>query len=342
MFWTELIFSQLPFYERGLKEQLPIRFLFLVLIWLTGLLANSTVGSASEFASNVQIYLTLFGTGSIILIGAYAAQRELKKTVLSFRPLLDLDDSRFERFSDRADRYFFSVIPILLLAIVLFISVSAGLGIYELPLASIIAIWNVLFIFFIDILTATGIWMCFCIWLAIFLISRSPLRIDLSQDTIIKFRGIATLALWFALFYFIAVSLGSVIPLASSHSAFVWDPLVYSALAFVLLGVLLVILPFYNIHATLLALKRRELENIETDFGLLQKQIDESSVSSSRMPPEQTISLFGRFISLQIRERRIRLAQEWPIDVTFVSKLLAMVLVPAAVRVIIWMIIGTT
>ncbi len=41
----------------------------------------------------------------------------------------------------------------------------------------------------------------------------------------------------------------------------------------------------------------------------------------------------GRLLSLQMRERKIREAPEWPIDIGFVSRLLSLVLVPAMVRI---------
>jgi hypothetical protein len=41
----------------------------------------------------------------------------------------------------------------------------------------------------------------------------------------------------------------------------------------------------------------------------------------------------GRLFSLQIRERRLREAPEWPVDVGFVSRLVSVVLIPAVVRI---------
>jgi len=184
--------------------------------------------------------------------------------------------------------------------------------------------------------------MGFSIWLAIFLISRSPLKIDFSQDTINKFRGITKLALWFSLFYFLALGLGFVIPLTLNPSTFIWDLLMSPALVLILLGVLMVMLPFYNIHSTLLTLKRRELENIGTDFEMLEKQFNDSNANPLGTNSERTNILVRQFFCLQIRERKVRLAQEWPIDITFVSRLLFLVLVPVVVRIIIWTIMGLT
>jgi len=276
----------------------------------------------------------------IIILGTYGIQPELKKIVPSFRSLLDFDDVQFNIFSKKVDNYFYSFIPNFLIAIPLFFFSSGGYNIFKS--FSIISLPAWLFIFLIDLITATGVWMGFSIWIAIFLISRSPLKIDFSQDTINKFRGITKLALLFSLFYFLALSLGMVIPLASNPSRFIWDLLMSPAMVLILLGVLVVMLPFYNIHSTLLTLKRRELENISADFVILEKQFNQSDTNPLEANSAKTNILMMQFFSLQIRERKVRLAQEWPIDITFVSRLLILVLVPVVVRIVIWTIMGLT
>jgi hypothetical protein len=49
-----------------------------------------------------------------------------------------------------------------------------------------------------------------------------------------------------------------------------------------------------------------------------------------------------RFFSLQLRERQVRPTEEWPIDITFISRLLLFVAIPVIVRIIIWLYIGLT
>jgi len=117
MFWIEWVFSKLPFYEKGLVKQLPIRFLFLVLLWIIGLLAYYVEGAAASYIAHPSIYQTIFGTILIIILGTYGIQHELKKTVLSFRSLLNFDDIHFNNFSKKVDSYFYSFIPNFLIAI---------------------------------------------------------------------------------------------------------------------------------------------------------------------------------------------------------------------------------
>lgn len=109
---------------------------------------------------------------------------------------------------------------------------------------------------------ATGIWLGVSIWLAIFLVSRQPLDVELSSDTVEKFRGLSKLALWFSLFYFIAISLGGGFSSIGSSQIILLSPF----LLFVAIGVISIMLPFYNIHLTLLTLKKRQSQEIEEEF----------------------------------------------------------------------------
>jgi hypothetical protein len=340
MFWTEWVFSRLPLYRRGLVAQLPVRVLFLFLVWLVGLAGSLERGSTSSYVMGISPILTVFGTGLIILVGTYGVQARLKNSISSFRPLLDLDDAQFERFSRRLWRYLFSSAPPFLLAGGLFLSISEGLGSFKYSLVG--GLPNALFIFLVDLLAATGIWMGFGIWLSVFVISRGPLRLDLSQNTIDKFRDLTELTLLFSLFYFIALSLSVIIPLTVYSQTSMWGLVFSPVLVLIVAGVLLVTQPFYTIHAALLALKRRELAAIETEYSRLQAEFDMATAAPRPSSYELTSALMGQFFSLQIRERKVRLAQEWPVDITFVSRVLLLVLVPVSVRIVIWAFMGVT
>ena len=339
MNWIELLFSRLPIGREKLKEQILVRLGFLFLIWFTGLVAHALDGMTAEYVSNVQTYMTLFGTSLIVFFGSYMVQRSLGNTILSFRSLLRLDDSSFKEFSERVERYGYSFVPCILIALLLtfFFSVP-GWQLSELQaelFRSIHAIWNLLFVFFLNLLTATGVWIGVSIWLTIFLISKQPLQVKPSPNTIEEFRGLTMLALWFSLFYFLAISIGIVVPLARQPAVSLLDILFSPLLVFIAIGVIIVLSPFYNIHKALLSLKKSELLKIEEEFEQLQLRLDgvlEKPVSQSS---DEITAIMGRLSSLQIKERRIKLAQEWPIDVSFLSKLLGLVLVPAIIRALI-------
>lgn len=101
-----------------------------------------------------------------------------------------------------------------------------------------------------------------------------------------------------------------------------------------MIGALGILLPFYNIHRTLVSLKRRELLKIEEEFELMQKQLIDVQKEPAQKISGESLMLLHRLFSLQIRERRARAAKEWPIDIGFVSKLLGLILAPAAARIL--------
>jgi hypothetical protein len=47
-----------------------------------------------------------------------------------------------------------------------------------------------------------------------------------------------------------------------------------------------------------------------------------------------------RLHSLQMREKYVKMAREWPIDVSFVSKLMVLVLIPIITRIVAMLIIS--
>ena len=336
MNWIELLFSQLPVEREKMGKQILVRLAFLFFIWFTGLVAHALDGMTTEYVSNVQTYMTLFGSGLIILFGSYMVQRSLGNIVLSFRSLLKLDDSSFQEFSDRVERYSYSFVPCILIALPLTVFFSVGLSELQAALSGgIHALWNLLFVFFLNLLTATGLWIGVSIWLTIFLISQQPLRVKPSPNTIKEFRGLTMLALWFSVFYFLAVSIGIVVPLARQPAMSLLDVFVSPLLVFIAIGIIIVISPFYTIHKALLLLKKRELLKIEEEFERLKLQLDEALAKPVSQSTEQITAIMGRLSSLQIKERRIKLAQEWPIDISFLSKLLGLVLVPAIIRALI-------
>ena len=339
--WTEWLFSKFPNYGKGLRRQILPRFLFLLAIWFIGLLINLTQGTATGYVLNYQIYLPYFSTGLIVLLGAYAIQPELMKSLADFRPQLDINDSEYSELSGQLERYCFSFLPILVIAIAMFLFVSGGSALFLPPPPSIAGLWTYIMVFVIDLMTATGIWMGAAIWLTIFLISRRPLKLDLSQNMIIRFRRLTTLALLFSLFYFIALTIGFAIPVSLTPSLFLGSAF-YPMVAFILIGLFGILLPFYNIHNALLSIKRRELSSIKAEFEDLQLQFSKSTTNASEALTGDTIPLMRKFFSLQLRERQVRLTEEWPIDITFISRLLLFVAIPVIVRIIIWLYIGLT
>jgi hypothetical protein len=331
-FWTELLFDRLPVDRDRLSHQIVARFALLLLVWLSGLVVYGVDGLTGEYLSNYQLLSTLFGNGLIVLFGTHMIQRSLPEAVSSFRGLVDLDEGSFRRLSDRIEGLSFSFVPCLVIGLfytLLLTGVPAEARRLLAEGTTAHSLWGLAFVSFVYLLTGTGIWMGVSIWLTVFIISRQPLRVELSPGLIERFRGLSMLTLWFALFYFLAISIGIATSVVGGSAVSMTEMLLSPFLLFIALGVACVLLPFYNIHRALVGLKLRELREIEGEYETLRLQLEEAS----RGDGSGAIAAMGRLFSLQIRERRLREAPEWPVDVGFVSRLVSVVLIPAVVRI---------
>ena len=313
-------------------QQMLARFIFLFSVWLTGLLPYAYDGLLASYILNIRIFQIL-GQAFIILFGSYMVQRTLHELIPKFREMLKLDDLLFLRFSDKVERYSYSFMPCLFIALGFIFLASDVPNQFQQVLSEGFkahVIWTLSFNCFFYLLVGTAFWMFASIWLTIFLISRQPLNVDLSPKTTEKFRELSMLALWFSLFYFLAISISMVIPYTPlSLYKIIMSPYVF----FIAIGITGILLPFYNIHLALLKMKKQELERIEEESTRLLRQLDDLFVRQpTSQRSDQTIAKMAHLFSLQIKERRMKAAKEWPIDVGFLSKLVGLAI---AARVII-------
>ena len=262
MLWTELFFSFFSIGKKTFAQQMLARFGFLFLIWLVGLLAHAIDGVWVSYTSNLNIYQLLFGTSFLILLGSYKVQLSINDLIPNIRPMLKLDDQQFRKLSERMERYTYSVFPCILIAsgFIIFSSdvpneiqqaLTRGIELHAICMLSIAA--------FVYLLIGTAFWMFMSIWLIVFFVSRQPLNVKLSPKTIETFRGLSMLALWFSLGYFLAISIGIVVPLASVPATSLFEIVVSPLLLFLAVGIIGILFPFYNIHKALLKLKKQEL-----------------------------------------------------------------------------------
>lgn len=345
MIWTEYLFNKFPIKKDSFVQQILARISLLLMVWVAGLILYMIDGLERTYLFNSQFFLNFFVTGFIILFGSYQIQRTLPGIISSFRTILRIDDSQFRDLSGKILSYSFSVIPCLLLgaAFTLILTDLPGeiqTAFMEGFRTHVVA--DVVLTFFMYLLVGTIIWLGVSIWLTVLLISRQPLNLDLTQNTIDKFRGLTMLAIWFSFFYFIATSIGIAINLIGAPAESILEILLSPMFFFIALGIIGVLFPFFNIHRALQHLKKDELMGIEDDYALLKKQLDEIISGRPDRPigrqtdpgtSERTLSLIGQILSLQIKERNVRSAAEWPIDVSFLSKMLSLVLIPAIVRI---------
>ena len=339
MLWTELLFSRFPIDENVSWQQMLARFSLLFAVWLTGLLAYAWDGLMMSYVLELHIYPILFGMGFLILFGTYMTQRTLGELIQNIRPILKLDDLQFQKLHERVRRYSYSFIPCLLLAIGLVVFTSDVPNQFQLALAkgfTLHVVWNLSFSLFFYLLIATGIWIFVSIWLTIFLISRQPLSVKLSPELVEKFRDLSIVALWVSLGYFLglSLSLGLTTFSAGAPALSLLEIVVSPNLFFIVIGIIGILFPFYNIHKALLRLKRQELLKIAEESERLLQELDEilAKQPTGRFSG-QTIGTLARLFSLQFKERYIKAAPEWPIDISFLSKLTGLVLIPIISRI---------
>lgn len=313
------------------------RISILLFVWLSGLVIYMLEGFGKSYLFNFEIYSTLFGIGLIVFFGSYMTQRSLIETVSSFRPILQLEEIKFQELKTRIKKYSYTIVPILILDLIfVFLLSDASKDIQKLMIEGFRfhLIWNIGFTFFMYLLISTGIWIGVSIWISIFLISKQPLNVELSQGMIEKFRGLTILALWFSLFYFISISIGTVVTFLGSPAVSIVNIILSPLMFFIAIGIIGVIYPFYNIHNTLIKLKKKELLKIENEYNRLQKELE---VILSNEPElkfvGKTLAILGHISSQELKERNTKGAPEWPIDISFISKLLSLVLIPAIARI---------
>ena len=236
-------------------------------------------------------------------------------------------------FSARLERYSYSFIPCLIVAIIIAVLGGAPAQ-FQTALAEgleLYVVWDLFFVSFASLLVGTAIWMFASIWLTIFLISRQQLAVKLSQQTITRFRELNMFALWFGLFYFIGVSIGNVSFLTKIQTLTLPEIVVSQYLIFVIIGIAGILVPFFNIHATLFKMKNEELAKITKETEMLLQTLDEALEKQAN---DKTLSVTARLFSLQLKEKQVKAAQEWPIDVSFLSKLIAICFIPILSRII--------
>jgi len=344
MFWTEMLFNYFPINREKIWQQMTIRVGALFGIWILGFLVHVLEGLATDYLERLTFYLTYLCTFFLIFLGSYFVQTKLSQIIQDFRPMIKLDEKEFQKFSERLKRVIYSFFPCLLITLVLIVladlpsqfqqALTEGL--------SLQLIWSLFFNTFALLLTATAVWMFASIWLAIFVISRQPLGVKLSPETLGGFRELSLLALWFSLFYFIGVSIGNMSYFVGAESFSIVEIFLSPYFFFIVVGVVGILLPFYNIHLVLLKMKKQELARIFEESERLVQQLDEAlkKQNSSQRIDNRIETLHYRLFNLQIKEKHAKAAREWPIDIDFVSKLLVLVFIPIISRILVMLFIS--
>jgi sensor histidine kinase YesM len=255
--------------------------------------------------------------------------------------LLKLSSPEFHKLRDRLERFINSFYPCLAFALATHVSftIMPQLNTVIEAIERPAFYWYVGMTFVSHLFVGTGIWMIVSMWIAIFLAFRQPLNLELSRRINRDFRPLAVWALKVSLICFAYLTLSIVMqsPVFNPVSI-LWGTnfLMIIVGLMILLGVFAFLLPFYNIHRTVVKLKQQELEVIEDESNKLMGELTETLAQYPAGDSKDNISLINsRLNILHIRKGSVAEAGEWPIDMNILSILSGIVLIPIFTEIII-------
>lgn len=349
--WTERLFDLFPIGNVHSRVSFIVvrlvRFLcFSSVFWITGFVVviiqgmNSLIGMPLLFL--VALNMTYFSVGAFIVFLMSGWFRNKWSWFFEWSALLlKLSEPEFNKLRDRLERFINSFYPCLAFAFATYI----GFTIVPQLNTLIEAIerpsfyWYVGMTFVSNLFIGTGLWMTVSMWIAIFLTFRQPLNLELSRRINRDFRPLAVWALKVSLIYFAYLTLSIVMQSpAFNPVSYLWGTNLFVIVMglMILLGVFAFLLPFYNIHRTVVKLKQQELEAIEEESNKLMQELTETLAKYPAGDSKDNISLINsRLNILHIRERSVTEADEWPIDMTILSILFGIILIPIFTEIII-------
>lgn len=308
-FWEE----KFPIQKSGLFWWFVRVFCFLFVIWFSGLLAHAFDGMIISYVSNLSLHASFFGNGIIILYGTRGFRSFLEWLPKWARPVLKLDKAEFKKFFEKGERWASSFFPVLLFALAM-TSINAHLSQQAIvEWLTVHSTWNLAFIFFLYLLVGTGIWIIVSLWLIIFRVSRQPLNLELSPQTSKTFRPLAIPSLYGAICFFLAIS---IVPFFYPPTS-ITELVIYGL--FIVFGALAFLIPFYNIHLVLSRLKKHELQKIDEETNRLMGELNEALAEHQN--PAIITTITARLLALQIKEKSVNKAEEWPVNVSYFSAL---------------------
>lgn len=337
-FWIEYFFNFFPVNPNNTKNQLILRFSFLILIWFSGLLFFAADGLVQNYLSLFRLHTNLFTTSFIILVGTRYVSMSLNAIIPKLRPIINITDTEFLKFSNKIKKLSFSFIPILIISI-LFIILDSNIASNIQAIVSdgfhFNLVWMIFYSIFNYLLAGTAYWMLASIWLTIFFVSKQPLEIELSTKPNEQFHDLSALALIFSLFYFISITITILSSPIILTYPFSFQQILLSPNSFlIIIGALGVLLPFYNIHTALLKLKNNKINQIEDESRNLMNKLDEiTKLSEKSEPSKQIIINMSKLYSLQLKKKQMETASEWPVDITFISQFTGVALIPIVARI---------
>lgn len=307
-FWVE----KFPIQKSGLFWWFLKIFCFLFVVWFSGILAYAFDGILIRYVYNLELHASFFGNGIIIFYGTRGFRSFLEWLPKWARPILKLDKAEFKKFFEKGERWASSFFPVFLFALAMTL-----INFYASPQTIVEGLtahsaWNLAFIFFLYLLVGTGIWIIVSLWLIIFWVSRQPLNLQLSPQASKTFRPLAIPSLYAAVCFFLAIS---IVPFFYPPTS-ITDLVIYGL--FIMFGALAFLIPFYNIHLVLIRLKKHEQLKIDEETNELMRELNEALAKHQN---KNITTITARLLALQIREKSVTKAEEWPVNIRYFSAL---------------------
>jgi hypothetical protein len=352
MLWTERLFQLIPIGKESgsfasfLKVRLIRSLCFTLVIFVVGL----------PFYWGAGLNTNAFYVGSLVAILYFVIVIFLVFVVSGWfhnkwdwffgwsSHILRLNETEFDKFRERMEKFINSFYACLGIAVifVVFGMIPAGRIIMEEigPLMVRPTVMLVFLVFtnsFMMLLSGTLVWMILSLWITFYATLRKPLKLKLSPRVDEEFRP---LAIWSLKVLFITFMLIAIFVVFKEIGVLVVPGGFAGAMGvlifYIILGVLAFLLPFYHIHRVLMKLKKQELLEIEKEHDKLVQDPAKTSSTNDASDTEEHMML-SKLVSLQIleiRERRAKEADVWPIDITILSAVAGLVIMPILVNII--------
>lgn len=353
--WTERLFQLFPIgKERGnfasfLKVRLVRSLCFALIFGLVGFPFYWGAGITANALYAGSLVAMLYFLSVLFLVFVVSGWFHTKWDWFFgwSRHVLELSETEFGKFRDRMEKFINSFLACLGLAVIFAIlGMIPAMGIFMEEFAPLMLRPTVMLVYlgftnsFMMLLLGTLIWMILSLWITFYVTLRQPLKLRLSLHTDEEFRP---LAIWSLKVLFITFMLVAIFVVFKDLGVLIVPGGIAGAVVtltfFMTMGVLAFLLPFYHIHRVLVKLKKRELLEIEEESNKLMQDLAQAASKNHALHSEdrmmQIMNTMASLQVLQIRERRAKEADEWPIDTTILSIMTGIVLVPIISQIII-------
>jgi hypothetical protein len=350
MLWTERLFQSIPigkesgsfasFLKVRLIRALCLTFVIFLISTPAWLLMGTTTTSHAYDMLPLTGLLFILAMISIVFVVSGWFHKKWDWFFDWGSHILKLSETEFNEFRDRREKFVKSSYACLIITLIIYVtSVIPFLELMNKEIAplmlrpAVFLVYLAFTNFFIALLIGTLLWIIASMWITFSVTLRKPLNLKLSPRTDEEFRPLAiwSLKVLFVTFVLVAivvvfVNLGVII-MPGGFASYLG-----TLIFLVFMGVLAFLLPFYHVHRVLVKLKKQELDEIEEEHDRIIQGL--TGTGSTQFSDREAINSIISLEVLHLRERRAKDADDWPIDMTILSAMAGLVLIPILINMI--------